>query len=440
MGLGEDIMKQKQRYPFSLRKKLVIFITLLAVITYSTSAFFLYYVYPRFFSHLVGSFGFTIITLTLGIFWSGLLGYFVAGLIIQPLKRLEAAAIEASRGNLEQDVLLSKSNDEIRSLGSAFNHMLVNLREMVKRIEENFEQTNGNVTEISEKTAKAALQSESIARTIQEISAGAESSAGAIMQTAESVESITQIAAEVQTRAKSSEQVSVEMLDELQESKRVVHSLIEGIQRLASGNQESLGAVLRLEEKAGKVEQIILLVGEMAAQTNLLALNASIEAARAGEHGRGFAVVAEEVRKLADESARAVQGITELIKSIQDEVKEVVTQITIQVEAANQEAEKGSKTNDVIEAMTETIHEVARAVKSISTLVDKQMESIRFTAAQSQEVAAIAEETSAGAIEVNMATNQQAAAMETIEALIQQLKGDAQKLQGTIIQFHHSEE
>jgi methyl-accepting chemotaxis protein len=314
--------------------------------------------------------------------------------------------------------------------------MLGNLREMVKRIEKNVEQTNENVTEISDKTAKAALQSESIARTIQEISAGAESSAGAIMQTAEYVESITQIAAEVQTKARSSEQVSGEMLDELHESKLVVNSLIDGIQRLAGGNKDSLAAVLRLEEKAGKIEQIILLVGEMAAQTNLLALNASIEAARAGEHGRGFAVVAEEVRKLADESARAVQGISTLIKSIQDEMKEVVDQITVQVRAANDEAEKGSKTNEVIEAMTETIHEVAGAVKSISALVDKQMESIQFTASQSQEVAAIAEETSAGALEVNMATSQQAAAMETIEALVQQLKGDAQRLQGTIVQFH----
>ncbi|MED1202914.1 methyl-accepting chemotaxis protein [Heyndrickxia acidicola] len=428
-------MKQKQRYPFSLRKKLVIFITLLALITYSTSAFFLYYVYPAYFSHVIGSVGFTIITLSLGIFWSGLLGYFVAGFIVRPLKSLETAAIEASRGNLEQNVHLPKSNDEISSLGFAFNQMLGNLREMVKRIEENVEQTNENVTEISGKTAKAALQSESIARTIQEISAGAESSAGAIMQTAEYVESITQIAAEVQTKARSSEQVSGEMLDELHESKLVVNSLIDGIQRLAGGNKDSLAAVLRLEEKAGKIEQIILLVGEMAAQTNLLALNASIEAARAGEHGRGFAVVAEEVRKLADESARAVQGISTLIKSIQDEMKEVVDQITVQVRAANDEAEKGSKTNEVIEAMTETIHEVAGAVKSISALVDKQMESIQFTASQSQEVAAIAEETSAGALEVNMATSQQAAAMETIEALVQQLKGDAQRLQGTIVQF-----
>ena len=72
-----------------------------------------------------------------------------------------------------------------------------------------------------------------------------------------------------------------------------------------------------LTDNANQIEQIIQLVGDIAEQRNSLALNASIEAARAGEHGKGFAVVAEEVRKLADESAKAVSGIAELIRNMQ---------------------------------------------------------------------------------------------------------------------------
>ena len=75
-----------------------------------------------------------------------------------------------------------------------------------------------------------------------------------------------------------------------------------------------------LIDNAQKIGEIVQLVGNIAAQTNLLALNASIEAARAGEHGEGFAVVAEEVRLLADESAKAVQGISDLVATIQTDV------------------------------------------------------------------------------------------------------------------------
>lgn len=86
--------------------------------------------------------------------------------------------------------------------------------------------------------------------------------------------------------------------------------------------------------------------------------------------------------------------------------------------------------------MTEIIHEVAEKVKGISGLVDRQMESIQLTSQQSQEVAAIAEETSAGAEEVTEATKEQADVMETIDQLVLELKGHADRLKGTISRFH----
>jgi methyl-accepting chemotaxis protein len=428
-------MGKERRYKSGLRKKLVFFITILALVTYSTSAFFIYFIKPAF-APDVNELLFTSVTLGMGVFWSGVLAFFAAGFIIKPLQRLEQAALKAAEGDIAVEVEVPKSDDEIRSLGLAFNRMLHNLRDMVSSIEENFTKTNSNVVDLSKASEMASQQADSISRTISEISAGAESSAMAIQTTAESVEDVIQIAQEVQNHSKSSEQLSKNMVTELQGSKEVIHSLVEGITTLAKGNEDSLVVVRRLEDNAKKVEQIIQLVGDIANQTNLLALNASIEAARAGEHGKGFAVVAEEVRKLADESGKAVQGISDLIKNIQTEVGNVVGQITNQVKTANKEAEKGSKTNEVIETMTSTIHEVADSVQKISVLVDKQMESIQLTSQQSQEVAAIAEETSAGAEEVSEATREQAAVMEDVEELALNLKKQAESLKGTITRFH----
>jgi len=205
-----------KKYKFSLRKKLVYFTTLLALITYSTSAFFIYILYPLFFKNTINQFIFTIGTLTLGIIWSGILAYFAAIFIVRPLKDLEQAAMQAASGDITKDVKVSKSDDEIRAVGLAFNYMLENLRKMVRQIENNFSETNEKVLLISRESRKATEQAENIAKTITEISKGAENSAESIQNTAESIEDVIKIAMEVQTKAKNSEQESNEMLDVLQ--------------------------------------------------------------------------------------------------------------------------------------------------------------------------------------------------------------------------------
>lgn len=426
--------ENKSHYKFGLRKKLVLFITALALITYTTSGLCIYLVYPLFFNgwnETAFAFG----TLLLGIIWSSVLAFFAAGWIVNPLRKLEKVALKAAIGDIREDVDVSKTDDEIRALGKAFNLMLSNLREMVNSIEENFTGTNEKVIHISNRSSHAAKQAESIYRTIEEISQGADSSAVSIQNTAESVEDVIRIAQEVQRKANSSAETSHVMVSELEKSKDVINSLVSGIQLLAEENRESLQAVRSLEENAKKVEQIIQLVGDIAGQTNLLALNASIEAARAGEHGKGFAVVAEEVRKLADESANAVKGISDLIQTIQSDVQSVVQQISDQVISANQEAKKGVETNAAIEEVTIAVHHVVEDVQEITQLVSRQMDSIHETSHQSQEVAAIAEETSAGAEEVTSATQEQTQVIEQVDQLVHELKGQADKLKQTIVRF-----
>ncbi len=427
-------MMKNNHFKFGLQKQLALFITVVAVITYSTSGLFIFVLYPLFFSEW-NQVIFIITTLLLGIIWSGILAYFMASVIIKPLRSLEKVALGAAHGNISEEVEVAKRDDEIRSLGIAFNHMLFNLREMVQSIEANFQETNQKVIHISQETTKACEHAEVIVSTIDDISKGADTSAVSIMNTAQSMEDVTAIAGQVQSKAKASVAASSEMVQELTKSKEIIHSLVTGIEGLAKENRESLKSVQRLEENAKKVGQIVQLVGDIAGQTNLLALNASIEAARAGEHGKGFAVVAEEVRLLADESAKAARGISELIQNIQAEVQTVVQQISEQVTLANNGAQKGSETDVAIEGMTKTVNNVAVAVKDITELVNRQMESIEETAHQSQEVAAVAQQTSAGAEEVTATIRDQALSMENINTSAADLKEQAEKLKQTITRF-----
>ncbi|OIJ11755.1 methyl-accepting chemotaxis protein [Anaerobacillus alkalilacustris] len=429
-------MSKIKKYKFSLRKKMVVGISTVAAVTYATSAFFLFYL-----SEVLGSkFGvnesiFTAITLVLGVVWCAILGFVVAGFITKPLRKLEEASRKVADGDIRIDVEVTKSDDEIRALGLAYQGMIQNLRKMVTEIGENFELTNEKVNEIQEASTSAARQSENIGRTVEEISVGAEDSADAIQKTAASMEEVSCLADQVQDRAIASKQLSNEMVNTLNESKQIIQSLVSGISQLANDNQSSLSAVHRLEAHAKKVGEIISLVGDIANQTNLLALNASIEAARAGEQGKGFAVVADEVRKLADESSNAVQGISHLINNIQVEVANVVNQISKQVEAANEEAIKGTSTNEAIADMAKSVNDVVTAVQDISQLIDRQLDAIKLTTKESQEVAAIAEETSAGTVEVSSAAQQQTAVMQEIAASAQVLANQAIELKRTIRKF-----
>lgn len=424
------------RLKFSLTKKIVYGILVLSTVTYGTSAFFIFILQDYLSKFLeVSNNVFISITLILGIIWSVVFGFIAARLIVKPLISLENSAKIAATGDLRNDVKIAKSDDELRALGIAFNQMIINIKEIIKDINNNFEVTNNSVEELAHASQEAVKAIENISITMDEIAKGADRQAVASSNTEELVTQVNQLSDEIKIKSNLAKDHSNNMEQNIKHSILIIHQLLEGLQNIALANKDSIEVVKRLENKADEIGTITNVVGDIADQTKLLALNASIEAARAGEYGAGFSVVASEVRQLSEESSEAVKNINILIEEMQQEVKKASIQINQQVEIANIEAERGSTTKDSLSNLITSVEHVAKAINEINDYVDKQAKLVQGTMNEAKNVAIIADQTLAGTQEVASAIEEQTAFLEGILSKTKYLKEVALQLNNTITKF-----
>lgn len=129
------------------------------------------------------------------------------------------------------------------------------------------------------------------------------------------------------------------------------------------GDIESIGNSVINEVK--KTDDILRFVSDVAANSNLLGLNAAIEAARAGEHGRGFAVVAEEIRKMAVNSAEAVNDIKDILNNIRKEVEILKNKVEENSSMAERQATATQEIAKAMESLAASAIEIEKVAQII---------------------------------------------------------------------------
>ena len=150
-------------------------------------------------------------------------------------------------------------------------------------------------------------------------------------------------------------------------------------------------AMGKIEASASEIGNIIGVIDEIAFQTNLLALNAGVEAARAGEAGKGFAVVAQEVRELAQRSAKAAKEIKDLISASNGHVQNGVALVGETGKALEEIVSQVLQVNTNVAAIVEASREQATGLKEINTAVNTMDQGTQKNTAMVEETSGTAQ-------------------------------------------------
>lgn len=221
-----------------------------------------------------------------------------------------------------------------------------------------------------------AAASKEIRTASDDLSRRTEQQAASVEETAAALEEITTTVSDSSNRA--------------QEAGQLVRKTKENAERSGLVVRHAVEAMGKIEASASEIANIIGVIDEIAFQTNLLALNAGVEAARAGDAGKGFAVVAQEVRELAQRSAKAAKEIKGLIGASNGHVKNGVALVGETGKALEEIVRQVVHVDSNVGAIVEVSREQATSLKEINTAVNTMDQS-------TQQNAAMVEETSAAA-------------------------------------------
>ena len=339
-------------------------------------------------------------------------------LIAQPIQSITATMDRLRNRELAIAIPGTARKDEIGAMARAvevFRDSMVKADELAAReaaeqqqradravaIEKLTHDFEGQVSQVVEVLGGAARSLSETARALTATAGRAQGQAAMVAATAH------QTSMNVQTVASATEELSASIAEIARRT-----SDASDVARAAADEGERANAKVRgLAQAAQKIGEVVGLITDIASQTNLLALNATIEAARAGEAGKGFAVVANEVKSLANQTARATEDIVAQVTAVQGSTREAV-------DALGGITGTIGQINQISATIASAVEEQGAATAEISANVNQASSGVREVTATISEVEQAAVETDSSAAIVLQAAEQLHARTDDLQRIV----------------------
>jgi methyl-accepting chemotaxis protein len=355
-----------------------------------------------------------IISIVIGV----VVSYIFGNLISKPILALTDIARKTSDFDLTEDEQsfedILKYKDETGAMAEALMAIRKALREMATKLQyvsSSLTSHSNNLTENTAENVKAITQ---VVSTIDEIAEGNNSQAHTINEVNATLLDVVVLINEITDEASAGAENAVGSLEYIEEGQNTVDIQAKKMEENISVSSEANKSINELSKMINQVASITNVITSIAGQTNLLALNASIEAARAGEAGRGFAVVADEIRKLAEDSSRAANNITDIIQNTTEKTSLAVLNINKASELIGEQKEALKITEEAFGKIKTSYNRIVNSFKHSAAGMKTVNEKSKEISHQTQDMAAIAEEFAASTQEISAAGQKQLTSIEII--------------------------